>query len=182
MMSYLIEGADPLHKVTIVSRGMALGYTMQLPRRDRYIYKKTQFMGKIAGMLGGRASEEITFEEVSTGAQDDIKKATQLARDMVTQYGMSEKLGHLTVGRRHAQVFLGRDITEERNYSEDTARLVDEEIKRIVDSCYELAKKKLAENKSKLDLLATTLIEKETMDENEVRNILGFEKQKKEQD
>ncbi|MGD2278584.1 MAG: ATP-dependent zinc metalloprotease FtsH [Candidatus Omnitrophota bacterium] len=182
MMSYLIEGADPLHKVTIVSRGMALGYTMQLPKRDHYIYRKAQFMGKIAGMLGGRASEDITFEEVSTGAQDDIKKATQLARDMVTLYGMSEKLGHLTVGKRHAQVFLGRDITEERNYSEDTARLIDEEVKRIVDSCYELAKKKLLENKEKLDLLAKTLIQKETMDETEVRDILGLTKEKKEKE
>ncbi|MFQ5952901.1 MAG: ATP-dependent zinc metalloprotease FtsH [Candidatus Omnitrophota bacterium] len=179
MMSYLIEGADPLHKVTIVSRGMALGYTMQLPRRDHYIYRRTQFMGKIAGMLGGRASENLAFGEVSTGAHDDIKKATELARDMVTQYGMSEKLGHLTVGKRHAQIFLGRDITEERNYSEDTARLIDEEVKKIVDSCYELAKQKLTENKEKLDRLAGKLIEKETMDENEVRELLGFTKEKK---
>ncbi|MGB2630862.1 MAG: ATP-dependent zinc metalloprotease FtsH [Candidatus Omnitrophota bacterium] len=181
MMSYLIDGADPLHKVTIVSRGMALGYTMQLPRRDHYIYRKTQFMGKIAGMLGGRASEEITFNEVSTGAQDDIKKATELARDMVTQYGMSEKLGHLTIGKRHAQIFLGRDITEERNYSEDTARLIDEEVKKIVDECYGLARKKLAENKDKLDMLASALMEKETMDESEVREIIGFKKEEKEQ-
>jgi cell division protease FtsH len=176
MMSYLIEGADPLHKVTIVSRGMALGYTMQIPTRDHYIYRKTQFMGKIAGMLGGRASEDITFHEVSTGAQDDIKKATELARDMVTLYGMSEKLGHLTVGRRHTQVFLGRDITEERNYSEDTARVIDAEVKKIVDSCYELAKQKLLENQAKLDLLANKLTEKETMDESEVRELLGFSK------
>ena len=176
LMSYLIKGADPLHKVTIVSRGMALGYTMQLPREDRYLYRKGQVIGKIAGMLAGRASEEITFNEISTGAQDDIKKATQLARDMVTLYGMSDKLGHLTVGKRHAQVFLGRDITEERNYSEETARLIDAEVKSIVDSCYETAKQKLLENKDKLDLLANKLIEKETMDENEVRDLLGFEK------
>ncbi|MFH1395256.1 MAG: ATP-dependent zinc metalloprotease FtsH [Candidatus Omnitrophota bacterium] len=177
LMSYLIEGADPLHKVTIVSRGMALGYTMQLPREDRYLYRKTQFIGRIAGMLGGRASEEITFKEISTGAQDDIKKATELARDMVTQYGMSEKLGHLTVGRRHTQIFLGRDITEERNYSEETARVIDEEVKKIVDSCYNTAKTKLEENKVKLDLLANKLIEKETMEEAEVRVLLGLEKE-----
>ncbi|MEA3489542.1 MAG: ATP-dependent zinc metalloprotease FtsH [Candidatus Omnitrophota bacterium] len=176
LMSYLIDGADPLHKVTIVSRGMALGYTMQLPRRDRYIYKKSQFIGKIAGMLGGRASEELTINEISTGAQDDIKKATELARDMVTQYGMSEKVGHLTVGKRHAQIFLGRDITEERNYSEETAKIIDEEVKKIIDNCYELARSKLSENKEKLDLLAARLMEKETMDETEVRELLGFEK------
>lgn len=176
LMSYLIEGADPLHKVTIVSRGMALGYTMQLPREDKYLYRKKQFLGRIAGMFGGRASEEITFSEISTGAHDDIKKATQLARDMVTQYGMSEKLGHLTVGRRHAQVFLGRDITEERNYSEETARIIDEEVKKIVNECYDTAKNKLLENKDKLDLLATELMKKETMDENEVRKLLGLKK------
>ncbi|MFH1552567.1 MAG: ATP-dependent zinc metalloprotease FtsH [Candidatus Omnitrophota bacterium] len=178
LMSYLIEGADPLHKVTIVSRGMALGYTMQLPRGDRYIYRRSQFIGKIAGMLGGRASEEITFAEISTGAQDDIKKATELARDMVTQYGMSERVGHLTVGKRHAQIFLGRDITEERNYSEETAKIVDEEVKKIVDQCYETARSKLLEAKDKLDLLANKLIEKETMDETEVRELLGFEADK----
>jgi len=180
LMSFLIKGADPLHKVTIISRGMALGYTMQLPRRDQYIYKKSQFMGKIAGMLGGRASEEVVFDEVSTGAQDDIKRATELARDMVTQYGMSERLGHRTIGRRHTQIFLGRDISEERNYSEDTAKVIDEEVKKIVDSCYELAKKKLTENKDKLDLLAEKLMDKETMDESEVRELLGFGEKKDE--
>ena len=174
MMSFLIDGADPLHKVTIVSRGMALGYTMQLPRQDRYLYREKQFMGKIAGMLGGRASEEVAFGEISTGAQDDIRKATELARNMVTQYGMSERLGHLTVGKRHHQVFLGRDIAEERNYSEDTAKVIDEEVKKIVDHCYQIAKSKLTENKDKLDLLANKLIEKETMDEDEVKKLLGF--------
>lgn len=174
LMSYLIDGADPLHKVTIVSRGMALGYTMQLPKEDRYLYRKSQFLGRIAGMLGGRASEEITFNEISTGAQDDIKKATELARDMITVYGMSERLGHLTIGRRHNQVFLGRDIAEERNYSEDTAKLVDEEVKKIIDECYGIAKSKLTENKDKLDLLAKRLMEKETLDEAEVRELLGF--------
>ena len=176
MMSYLIDGADPLHKVTIISRGMALGYTMHLPQRDQYIHRRSQFIGRIAGMLGGRISEEITFNEVTTGAQNDIKRATELARDMVTQYGMSDLLGHLTFGRRHSQVFLGRDITEERNYSEDTAKLIDAEVKKIVDNCYDLAKVKLMENKDKLDLLALRLIEKETMDEEEVRELLGFKK------
>lgn len=176
LMSFLIDGADPLHKVTIVSRGMALGYTMQIPKTDRYLYRKDQFIGKIAGILGGRASEEISFGEISTGAQNDIKQATELARDMVTQYGMSERVGHLTVGRRHSQLFLGRDITEEKNYSDETARVIDEEVKKIVDHCYGLAKSKLTDNKDKLDLFARKLIEKETMDEAEVRELLGFEK------
>jgi len=180
LISFLIEGADPLHKVTIISRGMALGYTMHLPKRDQYIYKKNQFIGKIAGMLAGRASEEIAFKEISTGAQDDIKRATELARDMVTQYGMSERLGNMTIGRRHGQIFLGRDISEEKNYSEETAKIVDDEVKSIVDSCYEVAKKKLVENKDKLDMLALRLIEKETLDESEVRQLLGLEKKEPE--
>ena len=182
LMSFLIEGADPLHKVTIVSRGMALGYTMQLPKEDKYLYKKNQFLGRISGLFGGRASEEVAFGEISTGAQDDIKRATELARDMVTQYGMSDKLGHLTIGKRHHQLFLGRDITEERNYSEETARLIDSEVKKIADSCYVNARNKLTENKDKLDLLAQTLIEKETLDESEVRKLLGYAPLKSELD
>ncbi len=180
LMSYLIEGADPLHKVTIVSRGMALGYTMQLPKQDRYLYRKEQFVGRIAGILGGRASEEIAFGEISTGAQNDIKKSTELARDMVTQYGMSDRVGHLTVGQRHNQIFLGRDISEERNYSEDTAKIIDEEVKKIIDHCYDLAKTKLEGSKDKLDLLANKLMEVETMDEAEVRELLGFKAPKSE--
>ncbi len=176
LMSYLIEEVDPLHKVTIVSRGMALGYTMHLPQKDRYLRKRSQYLGIITSLLGGRVSEELVFNEISDGAQDDIKRATALARDMVTMYGMSDKLGHLTFGKRHDQVFLGRDITEERNYSEDTAKVIDEEVKKIVDSCYEKAKEKLTANRDKLDLLANKLIEKETLDESEVCKLLGFDK------
>ncbi|MBF0494644.1 MAG: ATP-dependent zinc metalloprotease FtsH [Candidatus Omnitrophica bacterium] len=174
IMSYLIKGADPLHKVAIISRGLALGYTIQMPRKDQYIYTESEFIGKLCGLLGGRVSEELIFDEVSTGAQDDIRRATELARDMVTMYGMSKKLGHLTFGRRHHQVFLGRDISEERNYSEDTARLIDDEVKGIVDRCYETAKEALLKNKDKLKLLADRLIEKETLNESEVRQLLGF--------
>lgn len=174
LLSYLVDGADPLHKVTIISRGMAGGYTIQLPKKDHDFYMKSKFLGIITGFLGGRASEEITFKDVSNGACDDIKRATMLARDMVTQYGMSEKLGHLTFGKRHDQIFLGRDISEERNYSEETARVIDGEVKMIVDSCYNDAMSKLSANKDKLDLLAAKLIEKETLYENEVAELLGF--------
>ncbi|MBU1084591.1 MAG: ATP-dependent zinc metalloprotease FtsH [Candidatus Omnitrophota bacterium] len=174
IMSFLIKGADPLHKVTIVSRGMALGYTIHLPTSDTHIVRKAQLIGRITVMLGGRASEEVSFNEISSGAHDDIKKATEIARNMVTQYGMSERLGHLTFGRRHDQIFLGRDIVEERDYSEDTAKIIDEEVKSIIDSCYLTAKTKLLENKDKLDILAGKLLEKETLEEKEVREILGF--------
>ncbi|MFH1836822.1 MAG: ATP-dependent zinc metalloprotease FtsH [Candidatus Omnitrophota bacterium] len=174
LISYLIEDTDPLHKVTIVSRGMALGYTIHLPQSDTHIVRKKQLLGKITVMLAGRASEEIKFNEISSGAHDDIKKATEIARNMVTQYGMSERLGHLTFGKRHEQIFLGRDISEERNYSEDTAKIIDEEVKNIIDGCYEIARSKMSENKDKLDILAEKLIEKETLEENEVREILGL--------
>ncbi|MCK5450450.1 MAG: ATP-dependent zinc metalloprotease FtsH [Candidatus Omnitrophica bacterium] len=176
LMSYLVKGADPLHKVTIVSRGMALGYTINLPQSDSHIVKKSQLLGRITVMLGGRASEEVTFSEISSGAHDDIKKATEIARNMVTQYGMSERLGHLTFGRRHEQIFLGRDLTEEKNYSEETSNIIDEEIKKIIDGCYEEARNNLIKNKDKLDALASKLMEKETLDESEVRQVLGLDK------
>ena len=174
LMSYLVPGADPLHKVTIISRGMAGGYTIQLPKKDQYLRMKSQFKNEIISLLGGRASEEITFSEASNGAQDDIKRATAIARDMVTLYGMSEKLGHLTFGKRHGQVFLGRDITEERNYSEETAKVIDAEVKKIVDACYDTAVTLLGENKDKLDVLAKELIEKETLYEKEVSALIGL--------
>lgn len=175
LMSYLLEGADQLHKVTIISRGMAGGYTIQLPKKDNDFYTKSKLLGTITGLLGGRASEELAFNDVSNGARDDIKRATALARDMVTQYGMSDRLGHLTFGKRHDQIFLGRDIAEERNYSEETARIIDEEVKTIVDTCYDTAIQKLTANRDKLDLLAAKLIEKETLYENEVSELLGFD-------
>jgi cell division protease FtsH len=172
LLALLIPGADPLHKVSIIPRGIALGYTMRLPTEDRYIVTKTELVGKIIGMLGGRASEEIIFGELSTGAQDDIEKATEIARDMVMRWGMSEKLGNLTFGRRNEQVFLGRDIVEEKNYSEATSVEIDKEVRKIIEDCYERAKGELVNNKEKLKLLAERLLEKEVMDCEEVRKII----------
>ena len=154
LLALLIPGADPLHKVSIIPRGIALGYTMRLPVEDRYIVTKKELMGKIVGILGGRASEDIVFGELSTGAQDDLRKATEIARDMVMKWGMSEKLGNLTFGRREQQVFLGRDLVEEKNYSEATAVEIDKEIARIVKDCYTRAKKELSGNEEKLRKLA----------------------------
>ncbi|MBU4128819.1 ATP-dependent zinc metalloprotease FtsH, partial [bacterium] len=125
LLALLIPEADPLHKVSILPRGLALGYTITPPIEDRYISTKKKLMAEIAKTLGGRASEEIVFNEVSTGAQSDLRVVTDEARRMVTRYGMSEKLGHLTFGRPHEQIFLGRDITEEKDYSEETARAID---------------------------------------------------------
>ena len=182
ILSFLLDEVDTMHKVTIIPRGMALGYTMAPPRRDQHIYKRSWFSGQIACLLGGRVSEEITFNEIASGAHDDIKRATEIARDMVTQYGMSEKLGHLTFGRRHSQVFLGRDLTEERNYSEETAKIIDEEVRKIVDDSYNVAKERMTANKDKLDMLAEKLIEKETMDEQDVRELLGFKEEVQDED
>ena len=172
LLALLIPGADPLHKVSIIPRGIALGYTMRLPVEDRYIVTKKELVGKIVGMLGGRASEEIVFKELSTGAQDDLEKATGIARDMVMRWGMSEKLGNLTFGKRHDQIFLGRDIAEEKNYSEATSVEIDKEVRKIIDECYTSARKELTSNKSKLKMLAEKLLEKEVMDSDEVKKLV----------
>lgn len=176
LLALVIPGADPLHKVSILPRGMALGYTIRLPLEDRYIVTKTELVGRITGLLGGRASEDLVFNEVSTGAQNDLEVATALARKMVTRFGMSEKLGHLTFGHREEQIFLGRDIIEERNYSDQTALLIDMEVRKIIDDCYRRAADELAKHKDKLKVLAEKLLEKEVMEVEEIRVLLGMPK------
>ncbi|MFH1848481.1 MAG: ATP-dependent zinc metalloprotease FtsH [Candidatus Omnitrophota bacterium] len=176
LLALLIPGADPLHKVSIIPRGMALGYTMQLPIEDRYILKKTELLGKLTGLLGGRAAEVLIFDECTTGAESDLETATRIARRMVCEFGMSEKLGHLTFGHRQSQIFLGRDLMEEKNYSDKTALIIDEEIKAIVDGCFERAMSELSRNKDKLRLLSGKLMEKEVMTASEVRELLGLQK------
>ncbi len=179
LLALLIPQADPLHKVSILPRGMALGYTMTPPIEDRHIYSKKKLMAEIIVALGGRASEELMFNEVTTGAQSDIRVITDKARMMVTRFGMSEKLGHLTFGRPHEQIFLGRDITEEKDYSEATAVLIDAEVRKIVDDCYKEAKDVLSKNKGRLKKLADTLLQKEVLNREEVEEIVGIKKKKK---
>ncbi|MFH1856777.1 MAG: ATP-dependent zinc metalloprotease FtsH [Candidatus Omnitrophota bacterium] len=176
LLSLLVKDVDPLHKVSIIPRGMAaLGYTLQLPLEDRYIVTKKELIGKLIVFLGGRASEELMCNESTTGAQNDLEMTTLIARRMVCEFGMSDKLGHITFGHRKEQVFLGRDIGEERNYSDFTAQEIDKEIKIIVEDCYRKAKELLSQNKEKLQKLAETLREKEVMGEEEVRQVLGME-------
>ena len=182
LMAYFVEEVDPMHKVTIISRGFSGGSTIFLPEKDSDHETKSKLIGNVITFLAGRASEEIVFKDVSTGAQDDLKRATELARAMVTQYGMSEKLGPRTFGKRHDQVFLGRDISEERDYSEETAKAIDEEVSNIMDGCYNRAKALLLKNRDKLDLLAGRLMEKETLYENEVSEMLGYPPRKTEED
>ncbi len=174
LLSLLVKGADPMHKVTIISRGLALGYTFNPPKKDRYIKSKSCLLAEITVALGGRAAENIIFNQISTGAHNDLLSISGLARAMVTQFGMSDNLGHLTYGKRHETIFLGRDIGEERNYSEETAKLIDEEVRKLVDNCYDQAKDVLIKHKSKLRLLAEALLEKEVMDDVEVKKMLGL--------
>ena len=158
---------DPVTKVTIVSRGMALGYTMSLPAEDRYLHSKSEFEDKIAGMLGGNVSETIVFGDTTTGSSNDIEKATNLARAMVTQYGMSEKLGPLAFGKKEEMVFLGREISEQRNYSDEVAAKIDAEVREIIDRAYSRAKEALISHRDVLDRLAALLVEKETIESEE---------------
>ena len=176
LLALLTPLADPLHKVSIIPRGaQALGYTMQLPLEDRYTVTKQELLARLTVMMGGRVAEEIAFNEVTTGAQNDLEHATEIARRMVCEFGMSERLGALTYGKRERQIFLGRDLFEERNYSEQTAVLIDEEIRRIVDVCYERARQELTAHRSQLDTLAAKLLETEVLDGEEVKRLVGVQ-------
>jgi len=176
LMSLLLPEVNPVKKVSIIPRGLAGGYTFTPPLEDRHYWTKGELIAEIALMLGGRASEEINLAQVTTGAQNDLEAATQMARRMVTQFGMSEKLGNITLGRREGLIFLGRDILEEKNYSEETARLIDEEVKRIVDEGYAKAKGLLQQSMDKLKLLSNALLEKEVLDGEEVKRLVGIDK------
>lgn len=175
LISLLVPDVDPLHKVSIIPRGVAaLGYTLQLPLQDRYIMLRSELLARIKVLLGGRAAEVLNFKDITTGSENDLEVATQLARRMVCEFGMSDKIGYLTLGRREGLVFLGKNLAEERNYSEETAKLIDSEIKSIIDSCYKDAEKLLETNKDKLTLLANTLREKEVLEAEDVKKLLGF--------
>ena len=176
LLSLLLPEVNPLKKVSIIPRGLAGGYTFTPPIEDRHYWTKSQLVAEITMMLGGRASEEINLKEVTTGAQNDLEMATQMARRMVTQFGMSEKLGNITLGRREGLVFLGRDIMEERNYSDQTAHLIDEEVKKIVDDAYSSARAMLSKEQDKLKILSNALLEKEVLDGEAVKQMLGIEK------
>jgi len=172
LVAKMLDNADPVHKISIIPRGGALGYVLQLPVEDRYLITKSEILDRIIVMLGGRVAEHLIFNEISTGAQNDLERATDLARRMVCEYGMSDKIGPIVLGKGQGEVFLGRDFTRNRNYSEEVANLIDNEIKRIVEGCYEKAKKILLENKEKLEEIAKLLLEKETIEGDELENIL----------
>jgi cell division protease FtsH len=160
----ILPKCDPVNKVTIISRGMALGYTMALPTEDRYLQSKTEFEDKIAGLLGGNVAERLVFGDTTTGSSNDIEKATDLARRMVTEFGMSDRLGPLSFGKRDELVFLGREIGEQRNYSDEVAKQIDEEVRAIIDKAYERAVDVLTQHRDRLNALAEKLIAEETVD------------------
>ncbi|SMC06492.1 membrane protease FtsH catalytic subunit [Rubrobacter radiotolerans DSM 5868] len=168
----LLEHADPVHKISIIPRGQALGVTMSLPEEDRFMMSKTQMMHQLAMMLGGRAAEMIIFDEITTGASNDIERATKMARAMVTRYGMSEKLGLIALGQQEGQVFMGRDFNSSPDYSDEIAFQIDREIRRIVDECYDNAEDILIRNRALLDKLSADLIEYETVDAKHLRRLI----------
>jgi len=172
LVAKMLDHTDPVHKISIIPRGGALGYVLQLPVEDRYLVTKSEMLDRITVMLGGRVAEDLVFGEISTGAQNDLERATDLARRMICEYGMSEKIGPMTLGKGQGEVFLGRDFARNRNYSEEVAYLVDSEIKSIIENCYSKAKNILVENKEKLEKIATTLLEKETIEGDELENLL----------
>jgi cell division protease FtsH len=168
LVAKLTPGTDPIHKVSIIPRGMALGVTQQLPIDDRYTYSKDYLIKALSVLLGGRAAEEIALKHMTTGAGNDLERATDLARKMVTEWGMSEKLGPLTFGKKDEHIFLGKEIARHKDYSEKTAIDIDEEIKKIVLEAYDTSKKLVTENLDLLEALAKSLLEKETMDGAEI--------------
>ncbi len=172
LVAKLTPGTDPIHKVSIIPRGRALGVTQQLPLDDRYTYSKDYLLKTLSVLLGGRAAEEIALGHMTTGAGNDLERATELARRMVTEWGMSEKLGPLTFGKKDEQIFLGREIAKHKDYSEKTAEEIDTEVRSIVTERYEYAKNLIRENRDILDALVKLLLEKETVDGAEIDKLI----------
>jgi cell division protease FtsH len=173
----LLRNVDPVHKVTIIPRGMALGVTISLPLEDRYLVSRNEILDRITFALGGRAAEELVFDEITTGAANDLEQVTKLARRMITEYGMSEELGPMTFGNRLDTPFLGRDLARDRSFSEEVAASIDHEINRVVTSCYERAKQLLREHRDRLDSLSQRLLEDETVQGEELQELLYGQKQ-----
>ncbi|HYS95297.1 MAG TPA: cell division protein FtsH, partial [Chthoniobacterales bacterium] len=168
----LLPHTEPLHKVTIIPRGPSLGSTMWLPEEDKYTNRKNELLASLAVKMGGRVAEEIVFGDVTTGAAGDIKMATAMARKMVCEWGMSEKLGMVEYGEHEDYVFLGRELTRNRDYSEATAEEIDREVRRLLDDAYQTAKQTLIANRDHLDAIAKTLLEYETLDGSQIKELI----------
>lgn len=167
IVSHILPNSDPVHKISVISRGSALGYTWSLPQEDRRLMSKSKFLDDLAAMLAGRAAEEIEFGEITTGASNDLQRATKLARKMVTEYGMSDVLGPQTYGEKEDLIFLGREISESKNYSDEVAAKIDKEVSSIIAGAYKLAKETISSNRKILEKLSTDLLKKEVIVEDE---------------
>lgn len=179
LVGYLLPNTDPVHKVSIIPRGRAGGYTLLLPKEDRYYMTKSMLLDQVVMLLGGRVAEDVVLKEISTGAQNDLERATGTIRRMIMEYGMSEALGPLTLGHKQDTPFLGRDISRDRNYSEEVAFAIDQEVRKIIDQSYSKAKDLLTQHRGTLDLIAGNLMEKETIEAGEFAELMrqaGLEK------
>jgi cell division protease FtsH len=171
LVAAALPNTDPVHKITILPRGRALGYTMVLPDEDKYSTTRNEMLDQLAYLLGGRAAEEIVFHDPTTGASNDIEKATAVARAMVTQYGMTERIGAIKLGSENAEPFLGRDMGHQRDYSEEVAGVVDEEVKKLIEHAHDEAWEILVDNRDILDDLVLALLDRESLDKAEVAEI-----------
>jgi cell division protease FtsH len=173
LVGYLLPHTDPVHKVSIIPRGRSGGYTLMLPEQDRYYMTKSELLARVTTLLAGRVAEKLVLNEVSTGAQNDLERATAIVRQMIMEYGMSEQLGPITLGKKqHEQVFLGRDLARDRDFSEEIARAIDKEIRATIDDCYKNAEELIRNNRDKLDLLAAALLEQEALDAEEIAALM----------
>jgi cell division protease FtsH len=175
IVGHYLEHTDPVHKITIVSRGQALGLTISLPTEDRYLTTRSALMHQMAMTLGGRAAEELVFNEVTTGAANDLEKVTSISKQMIMRYGMSEKLGPRVLGRNHDMPFLGREMGAEPDYSEEIAREIDDEIRRVIEEAHELAVATLKAHMDDLHRISGLLIERETIDKDQFERLLAGE-------
>jgi cell division protease FtsH len=172
VIGMLLEHTDPVHKVTIIPRGRAGGYTLSLPKEDRYYATRSEMLDELKVLLGGRVAEALVLKEISSGASNDLQRATALARQMICEYGMSEKIGPVTFGHRQDQVFLGRDIARDKDYSEEVAAEIDKEVRSFLDNAYAATENLLNEHMDKLHLIAEALIERETLEKEEIADLM----------
>jgi len=172
LAAHVLPNTDPVHKISVIARGRALGYTLTLPEEDKFLMTREELSDELAMLLGGRVAEELIVGDITTGAANDIERATKIARQMVTEYGMSDMIGPLTLGQKQHEVFLGRDFATQPDYSEQVAFEIDNEVRRMIDQAHDEALEILQENRSKLDQMAALLIERETIDKEEVERLL----------
>ena len=172
LVGYMLPHTDPVHKVSIIPRGRAGGYTLMFPEEDRYYMTRSELLDRVSTLLGGRVAEKLVLNDISTGAQNDLERATSIVRQMIMEYGMSDALGPITLGKKHDQVFLGRDLARDRDYSEEIAKAIDQEIRKTIDDCYQKAQEILEKERSKLEKIAQALLDKETLNAEEIKALV----------